>query len=390
MKILYLCADPGIPVFGRKGCSTHVRETCLVLERLGHQVRLLCSNDDGDRDGSSLQVDLVEPPRSRKLSFDGRHILLNYRFGRRLDQLVREWQPDAIYERYTLYNTAGSRAARRYDLPRLVELNAFLTREQEGRIRLGSLARFVERRIVRQSPCIIVVSEPLVREISELGFPRERIVKMPMAVDLHRFSPGDGTETRRRLGLEGVFVIGYVGTLSGWHGLELLDQVAARLRQLQAPPFAFVVIGGEGEKLELSRRRVREAGLADHVRFIGSVSHDEIPAHLRALDVGVVPDTTYWSSPAKLFEYQACGIPALAPDYPAIREAMDHGCEGFIFEPLQVERMAQLALEMIRDPQRTAQMGQSARRRAERDHSWEGNAHQIVELFERYGRPPAR
>src|SRR5881296_2239380 len=40
MKILYLCADAGIPVLGGKGASVHVRELIGAFARAGHRVTL--------------------------------------------------------------------------------------------------------------------------------------------------------------------------------------------------------------------------------------------------------------------------------------------------------------------------------------------------------------
>lgn len=386
MKICYLCADPGIPIFGRKGCSTHVRETCATLTALGHEIRLLCSNPEGDRDGAeaagALDIVSVAAPRSRKLGFDLRHIILDRRFGRALEKLIDAWRPDAIYERYSLYSRAGLRSARRHKLPRLLEVNAFLTREQEDRIRLGPLARLVERSIIRSAPRVIVVSEPLRTEVAQLGVPADAVVRMPMAVNLDKFNPTiDGSAVRRQHGLDDVFVIGYVGTLAGWHGLKLLEDVAERLRDGGAPPFAFMIVGGEGDKLEHNRARVRERGLEGSIRFIGSVPYEDVPRHIRAMDAAVVPDTTYWSSPAKLFEYQACGVPVIAPSYPAIHNALDHGREGLIFKPLDTAEMARLIRQMMDNREGLGEMARAARARAERDHSWHYNGERILELF---------
>src|SRR5262249_60283886 len=38
MKVLYICADLGIPVLGRKGAATHVRNLVAALQRSGHTV----------------------------------------------------------------------------------------------------------------------------------------------------------------------------------------------------------------------------------------------------------------------------------------------------------------------------------------------------------------
>ncbi len=383
MKIIYLCTDPGIPIFGRKGCSTHVRETCYALQRLGHKVKLFCSNTEGDHDPKErLDVIKIPRPKSKKIGFDMRHILLDQRMWSRLDDFIREWRPDAIYERYSLYSRAGEKAQRKYGLPRLMEMNAFLTKEQKDRIRLGWLARKVEKSLIRNSPHLIVVSEPLRQDVNKLGIPLDNIEKMPMAVNLDDFNPShNGDEILRKHKLENRFIIGYVGTLSGWHGLNLIYEVAEKLHGLNCRPHAFLIVGGEGEKLEKHRQKVRERKLDDVIHFIGSVAHKAIPNHVRAMDIAMIPDTTYWSSPAKLFEYQASGVPVLAPSYPAIQEALDHGHEGLIFEPGNTDQITESIIQLLSSPEKLLKMGLAARKRAEREHSWEKNGQGIIKLY---------
>jgi hypothetical protein len=45
MRIAYICADPGIPVFGQKGCSIHVQEVIRAFRQLG--ARWNCLPCDG-------------------------------------------------------------------------------------------------------------------------------------------------------------------------------------------------------------------------------------------------------------------------------------------------------------------------------------------------------
>jgi glycosyltransferase involved in cell wall biosynthesis len=209
---------------------------------------------------------------------------------------------------------------------------------------------------------------------------------MPMAVDLVRFNPTiDGTAIRRELGMQDRFVIGYVGTLSGWHGLNLLFDVARRLRQAGAPKFTMLIVGGDGDKLEANRALVTEAGLQDCIWFVGSVPHEQVPGYIRAMDAAVVPDTTYWSSPSKLFEYMASGVAIVAPRYPAIEEAAQDGAEALVFEPGNIDAMAGAVLRLMRNPDLTRALGAAARARAERERSWHLNGRRILKLFEDLG-----
>lgn len=383
MRFLYLCSDPGVPVFGRKGCSTHVRETCLALRAIGHDVRLVATNLDGD-DGDRDRIDavLVPPPVSRKLGFDVRRILADRRLERAADRLAAEWGADAIYERYSLYGYAGGRLARRRGLAHILEVNAFITRELEGRLRLPWFARRAESAILKGAREIVTVSEPLIRELGELRGGTEGIALMPMAVNLEMFKPGDGRAVREALGLGDRFVVGYVGTLTGWHGIDLLHELAAALEARGAADVAILVVGGDERRVEANRARAAEAGRAERLIFRGAVPYADVPAHLNAMDAAIVPDTTYWSSPAKLFEYQGAALPVLAPRYPAIEKAMEDGVEGLVFEPGDVAAIADRVLALRADPARAKEMGRLARARAAEFHSWETQARDIARMAE--------
>lgn len=384
LKILYICSDPGVPVFGRKGCSTHVRETCLVLRDLGHDVRLVCSNAEGDAAGrDELNVLSVEAFRSKKLGFDLRHALVDRRIEKNARDLIEHWKPDVIYERYSLYGKAGYNIAKAYGLPHVLEVNALMTDEQSDRIRFGGIARAVERKILQQARHIIVVSDPLRDQIGEIRGSKGNISRIPMGVDLEKFNDTiDATATRAELGLTDKYVIGYVGTLTGWHGIKLLYGLAAKLKEMDVKDFQILVVGGDPRRLANHRRRVSQEGLEGTIHFMGPVAHSEVPRYIRSMDVTLIPDTTYWSAPSKMFEYQGCGVPIVAPRYPAVEGAMEDGVEGLIFEPRNVEAMAEAVAELYAHPERRKQMGREARARAEREHSWRSVGEKVAAIFE--------
>lgn len=388
MKVCFVCADAGVPVFGRKGCSTHVRETYHTLVDLGHEVRLVCANTEGD-DAERDRFDLIgiEPLRSKKLGFDLRHFLTDRRVRKECERLIGSWNPDAIYERYSLYSTSGTRLAQRHRLPHVLEVNALLSQEQSDRIRFGGPARWIERKIFRAARHVVVVSDLLGEQIASIRGDSAEISRLPMAVNLERFNPSVPRDPiRERLGLQERFVIGYVGALTGWHGIALLYELARELEADSPKPFTILVVGGDQRRLAEHMARVEREGLSDRLRFIGEVPHDEVPGYIRAMDAALVPDTTPWTSPAKTIEYLGCGVPVLAPRYPAIEKAMRHGEEGWIFTPRNVTEMAEGVRALWADPAMRAEMSRRARGRAERDHSWKSVGLAVEAVFERQAR----
>src|SRR2546425_5227688 len=133
MKVLYICADAGIPLDGTKGASVHVRQTIAALTRCGVDVTVL-----------ALRPGVPGPIAGRVISgaLLGR---LQGRAGGRvaaqatalasagdLDAQV-PFSPgdvDAIYERYSLWSLAGAVLAERLSAPLVLEVNAPLVEEQ--------------------------------------------------------------------------------------------------------------------------------------------------------------------------------------------------------------------------------------------------------------------
>src|SRR5215207_8449299 len=46
LRVAYVCADPGVPVFGRKGCTVHVQEVLRAFGRAGAEVDLFATRFD--------------------------------------------------------------------------------------------------------------------------------------------------------------------------------------------------------------------------------------------------------------------------------------------------------------------------------------------------------
>ncbi|MCX7015952.1 MAG: glycosyltransferase family 4 protein [Candidatus Sumerlaeota bacterium] len=384
MRILYLCADPGVPILGRKGCSTHVREICRALTRAGHQALILCANRGEDvQDASDLSIVEVPPLQSRRLGFDVRLMTHNLRFARAARKIYEGFRPDVIYERFSMYSFTGHRLVGRYRAPRILEVNAFLSTEQSDRLRFPWFARWSDRFVVGRAEHVVVVSEPLRDLVASLGVPRAHIYKMPMSADVRHFTPAkSGEKVRAQHGLHGRFVIGYVGALTGWHGINLLYDVA-RLLEPKIHDFVFFLVGGDEKKIAAHQKKARRLGLESRFVFAGSVPYLQVPEYVRAMDVTIIPDTTYWSSPTKLFEYQAAGVPTVAPRYAAIVDAMEEGKEGLFFDAHDTEQFADCLTQLALNPQLRQLMGANARRRVVESHSVDRQVAALIEIMER-------
>jgi glycosyltransferase involved in cell wall biosynthesis len=105
-------------------------------------------------------------------------------------------------------------------------------------------------------------------------------------VDIAQFAPGDVSQLRSRMGLDGVLTVGMVGT-SIWsgelrmcYGWELVETI----RLLRDKPVKGIFIGG-GSGIAYLKARCREYGIEDRIVFAGYVPYEKLPAYLNMIDV---------------------------------------------------------------------------------------------------------
>ena len=218
-----------------------------------------------------------------------------------------------------------------------------------------------------------------------LGVPPQRVTKMPMGVDVHHFRPDlSGKEVREKWRLGDKFVVGYIGTLTGWHGVNLLYKACEQIIK-DGTDVVFFVVGGERKKVELHRKKSQRLGVESLFVFTGSIPYFEVPNYMAAIDIALIPNTTPWSSPTKMFEYQASGRAIVAPRYPAILESMEHEKDGLLFEPEDVAAMVRSIQRLKADADMRARVGAASRQRVCRTHSWESNVSSILRLYRQMG-----
>lgn len=372
LRVLYVCPDPGVPVFGRKGCSTHVRETCKFLAQRNHTVHLVAANPGEDfSTETSFSYTFFNPFEMKLLGKDLRLLLDNVHIMQKVLHAIRTLKPHIIYERYSLYSRITEMLARIYKIPRILEINSPLAYEQQHRLRLPWLAQIVENHIFRNAPYMIVVSNVIKEHLQSLGISGERIFIQPIAVDSQFFEsaqfppPADILERcKNRL------VIGYVGTLLHYHRIHVLFDLARELVE-RSIDVIFLIIGGEQRKVEKYQCMAEKEGIGKFFIFTGSVNYQNLPSYLDRMDIGIIPNTAPWAAPTKMFEYAAMRKPIIAPDYPAIRTFIPPESEWLLFKPETIEGVAEKIERLAGDPALCKQLGELNRRRVMEGFTWQ-------------------
>jgi glycosyltransferase involved in cell wall biosynthesis len=359
----------------RDGQSVHVDELIAAFRQLGHEVEVVgpgfyAASGFGGESRVVVLLRRLLPGAMGELA----ELAYNLTAWRRLRRVCRTFRPDLIYERYNLYYLAGAWLAKRTGVPYFVEVNAPLVEERSryGRLRLGVLARAVERHVWRSADRVLPVTEMLRQHILAAGIAPERVVVVHNGVVLDRFPPNNTqTDAAPR-----PLVLGFVGFVRDWHGL---DAVIRAMAAPDAMPGVVFTVVGEGPARAGLESLAAALGIADRVRFAGIVPNEQVPQAVATFDVALQPRVVDYASPLKIFDYMAAGRAIVAPDQPNIREILVHERTALLFDPARPEAMWNAITRLLADATLRRDLGAAARTELERrDFTWRGNAARIA------------
>ena len=387
MRVAYLNADCGIPVFGDKGASVHIQEMVRAMQGAGAEVRMIATRLGKEASqGTEFQVVHAVRKENPRISTEGREAkeesnIADAEAARQaLLRLYKEWPFDMIYERYSLWSRAGVEAATALNIPHVVEVNAPLLIEQQEyrKLALGSVAATIEKDVFSQAHAIVTVSTELRQYVIAHGAQAERVTAIGNAVDPARFN---ANILPRELGIpQGAFTVGFTGSLKRWHGVDVMME-AFRMAHAKAANLHLLVIG-DGPERGWIDGYVRGARLEHAVTMTGWMNHDDLPSALAAIDVAIAPypeSSDFYFSPLKLFEYLASGRAIVASRIGQIIELVRDDENGVLVQPGNAEELANALLALRADPARSGRLAAAAAREGAK-HSWQRNAEHVLAL----------
>lgn len=264
----------------------------------------------------------------------------------------------------------------------------------EAHVVPGGVNRFFLRLVMR-SPFlrgVVCLTRYIKEGLVDAGLDAEASLVAGDAVDLKPFvSLPDREACRTQLGLKPrATLIGYVGrlqTLDLEKGVSELVQALAYLPK-ELEHAALVCVGGPLDSVEKYLTVADDAGVPrSRVTFVDRVPTEQVGKWMRACDVVTIPwpyttFSAFYTSPLKLFEYMASGVPIVASDLPALREVLTDGVNARLVSPGDPARLAAGIAELLLNPALAASLATMARRDVE-NQTWVERARRILTFIER-------
>jgi glycosyltransferase involved in cell wall biosynthesis len=192
----------------------------------------------------------------------------------------------------------------------------------------------------------------------------------------HQLAAEEKERWLRSLGLEPPYLL-FVGNPKPHKNLDTVVQAYARAREIAPFDAPLVCVGSrQGSEFKI-RQRAAHLGIAGHVRLLGHVAQEALPAVYQGATLFLYP-TLYEGFGLPVVEAMASGVPVITSNTSALKEV----AEGYahLVDPLDVEGMARAIAHVMGDPEHRNALARLGARRAE-DFRWERTAKKTLEVY---------
>ncbi len=248
-----------------------------------------------------------------------------------------------------------------------------------------------ESRIFKDCDLVVATSPPQLDIIrKDYGTAADKIQVIPPGYDDNRFFPlSDSSRDllRDQLGYTGHRVIASVGRLARNKGFDLLLD-AFRVVAPRVPDAILVLaVGTESPNLEGDpllaelREQADRSGLADRIRFRGSLPDEEMADFYRAADVFVLP-SRYEPFGMTAIEAMACGTPTVITVHGGLIRTMSYGVHALCADPFDPEDLGITMVKTLRYRHLAGRLAQEGAHRVRSYFTWTGIAQQLIRTVE--------
>lgn len=393
MRILYVLH--AFPPEAWGGTELHVRALARVLAK-NHEIRIFCRSGDARRPhghiarsvDQGLKITRFNNLFADAVSFES--IYKNEAAHRAFEAEIDDFSPDVVhFQHFTMLSITMVHACRLRRIPVVFSSHDFWTICPRGQ-RLTADLKLCER--IDRNKCYTCLSsiwpqwlgnrllEPTVRGIHgdlvpevmakfdremaatfdlcdvivspsnfhrermlEYGLKKDRVVAIPHGLDHSSFN-------YQRNPRDPVRVIGYIGTVIPTKGVHVLIEA---FRLLKEPGLELHIHGDtpsfHEKKSYLYELKSLAMGIPDPVRFLGHYDHDQVARILSTIDILVVPSLWWETFCLTIREAMVAGVPVVASDIGAMREAVETHRSGLCFRTGDATDLARVISRLVRD-----------------------------------------
>ena len=292
----------------------------------------------------------------------------------KLKHKIKEIDPDIMHALSTgfIYSTVAAFLQNKY--PTVLTIYGIAAKDIKYRKNIqfifGLIGIINERYVLSKIPNIIVQTPSIKNIISK--WTKSKIHIVPSGIEYEEIKkmqshalPNESPD------------IFWVNNLQKIKGVDILIKAVPRVTK--SIPTLSVCIGGSGPQENELKALVKKLNLEAHVKFLGFISEEDKYQYYKACKLVVVPSR--WDcQPFAPLDAAASGKPVIASRIGGIQDTVEDGKTGFLFEPENIEDLAEKIITLLKDEELREEMGKAAKEKA-KQYDWSKIAERTVDIY---------
>jgi 1,4-alpha-glucan branching enzyme len=364
------------------GIQTHVWKLSETMIRLGHEVSILTAGNwkqgvkKYDLEGRNI-IEIAYLPLSRQPIMPLFLEELSFNIS------ARNWlkRHETAFDIINLQGRSGTMHPNYINKkPIISTFHGIISVENNRSTRRRTLdlllhqgwATWFERRQIRYSNGLIAVSHEMVEEMENLM--AERLPKVKIISNGVDLEPIDSTIIRAETDKNLLVFVGRIEPIKGIYNLvQAMKRVKSSIR---------LVMIGDSFGRKSFEKHIHKEGLSDRIKLTGAMQNATVFEWLRKSYALVLP-SFHETQGIVLLEAEACGKPVLASNIGGVTEIVQHGENGFLFNPNDIDSIADAINTLFEMPEQARLMGERGRELVEKHYPWNKIAEQTLAFYEK-------
>ncbi len=217
--------------------------------------------------------------------------------------------------------------------------------------------KILVKKVLKTADSITCDAQHIVQRMIEFGAQSIKIQLIYFGVDTRKFHPDNKDLSLReklRIPSESPVIISTRSLNPIYDIATLINSIPLILEQI--PEAKFLIIG-TGEQASYLQELATSLGIANSVRFIGTVANDHLPGYLTAADVYVSTALSDGGIAASTAEAMACGLPVVITDFGNNKEWVQDGEGGYLVPLKQPSILAEKIIHLLKSAELRKKFG---------------------------------
>ena len=387
MKILFYSPHPTLYLEAPTGYGSHMRGMIHGFQEDGHAVDVLVMGKAPIQNSSSPQssglksfAKIFIPKILWRTLKELQQIRFDKYAAKELQFAIQSIQPDIVYERSAWMSNGSVEVLSNFNITHIVEINAPFEEEvksfEKAHSFLASTGKNKLKNLLQSASLVLPITSSLQTYLIErYQLNPNKCIVVPNAIEKQEIQINESrvAAINKQFNLSEVTVLGFVGSIFPYHGVDRLIRGVSKLKYTDIA----ILVVGDGYLIPELKKLANELGISSRVYFTGSVPKEDIYNYISAMDILTLPNTEWYCSPVKLFEYGAFGKTILAVNEAGVSDVMSNE-EGLLFKNND-SAFQDALLTAITEVDELKIKALNFQQKVFEKHTWRANAQKVIQ-----------